>query len=162
MNKAGFLPSIQVLLSLDLKQYYESLRLPLQPAAFSFPYTRQSVASPPLQRVSRAARFILHIMPPLPPRESIRTTSVIPARIQRPSPSDQRVGFSICVTRLRPGSLALRPAALPLRNLRHPITRTPLPGARKAYGQLLSRDFNPLDIPPITANGQTPFPLTTK
>jgi hypothetical protein len=36
-------------------------------------------------------------------------------------------------------------------------SRTPLPGARKVYGQLLSRDFNPLDIPPITANGLTPL-----
>ena len=42
-------------------------------------------------------------------------------------------------------------------NLRHPITQTPLPGTKKAYGQLLSRDFNPLDIPPITANGLTPL-----
>src|SRR3972149_8979640 len=98
-------------------------------------------------------------MPPLLPRESVDTTSVIPASIQRPSPSDQRVGSSICVTRLRLGSLALRPAALPLGNLRHPITRTPLPGAKKVYGQLLSRDFNPLDIPPITANGSDPFKL---
>ena len=63
----------------------------------------------------------------------------------------------VSVTRLRPGSLALRPAALPLGNLRPPITRTPLPGAKKAYGQLLSRDFNPLDIPPITANGLSPI-----
>ena len=34
----------------------------------------------------------------------------------------------------------------------HLITQMPLPGAKKVYGQLLSRDFNPLDIPPITAN----------
>ena len=46
-------------------------------------------------------------------------------------------------------------------NLRHPITQTPLPGAKKAYGQLLSRDFNPLDIPPITANSLAPFFLWT-
>ncbi|SBT07628.1 hypothetical protein ACCAA_480001 [Candidatus Accumulibacter aalborgensis] len=114
------------------------------------------MASPLPQRVSRAARSILHNMPPLIPRESMRATSVIPALIQRPSPSDERVGFSIRVTRLRLGSLALRPAALPLGNLRPPITRTPLPSAKKAYGQLLSRDFNPLDIPPITANGLSP------
>jgi hypothetical protein len=93
-------------------------------------------------------------MPPLLPRESMRATSVVPAHIQRPSPSDHRVGFSNSFTRLRLGSLALRPAALPLGNSRPPITRTPLPSAKKAYGQLLSRDFNPLDIPPITANGQ--------
>ncbi len=35
----------------------------------------------------------------------------------------------------------------------------PLPGAKKAYGQLLSRNFNPLDIPPITANGLPPLAL---
>ncbi len=96
-------------------------------------------------------------MPPLLPRESIRATSVLSARIQRPSPWEHRVGDSIGVTRLHLGSLALRPAALPLGNLRPPITRTPLPGARKVYGQLLSRDFNPLDLPPITAN--TPDPV---
>jgi hypothetical protein len=44
-----------------------------------------------------------------------------------------------------------------LKNLRHPIAQTPLLSAKKAYGQLLSRDFNPLDIPPITANGLTPL-----
>ncbi|MBU1380470.1 hypothetical protein KKD49_06545 [Myxococcota bacterium] len=33
-------------------------------------------------------------MPPLLPRESIDATSVIPAPIQRSSPSDHRVGFS--------------------------------------------------------------------
>jgi catalase-peroxidase len=43
-----------------------------------------------------------------------------------------------------------------LKNLRHPIAQTPLLSAKKAYGQLLSRDFNPLDIPPITANGPAP------
>jgi hypothetical protein len=74
-----------------------------------------------------------------------RTSSGLPL-------SNRGSASPIFVTRLRLGSLALRPAALPLGNLRPPITRTPLPGARKAYGQLLSRDFNPLDKSPITAN----------
>jgi hypothetical protein len=94
MNKAGLLPSAGVMLSLNLKRYYEPLRLPLRPAALSFPYTRQSMVSPPPQRASRAARSILHNMPPLLPRESMCTTSVIPAHFQRPSPFRQRVSFS--------------------------------------------------------------------
>jgi len=31
-------------------------------------------------------------------------------------------------------------------NLRPRVTTTPLPHATKAYGQLLGRDFNPLDL----------------
>ncbi len=83
-------------------------------------------------------------MPTLLPRESMVATSVIPASIQRPSPSDHRVGFSDSFTRLRLGSLALRPASLSLRNSRPSITRTPLLRATKANGQFLGRDFNPL------------------
>lgn len=46
MNKAGFLPSSGVVLSLGLNRYYEPLRLPPAAAALSFPYTHRSVASP--------------------------------------------------------------------------------------------------------------------
>ncbi len=49
-------------------------------------------------------------------------------------------------TRLLIGSLALRPALLLCENLRPRVTTTPLPHATKAYGQLLGRDFNPLDL----------------
>ena len=73
-------------------------------------------------------------------------TSVIPAPIQRPSPSDHRVGFSTWFTRLRLGSLALRPALLLLGNSRPRVTTTPLPHATGAHGQLPGRDFNPLDL----------------
>ena len=41
MNKAGSLPSERVVLSRALKRYYGPLRLPIQPAATSFPYTRR-------------------------------------------------------------------------------------------------------------------------
>ena len=34
------------------------------------------------------------------------------------------------------------------------MTQTLLPGTRKVYEQLLWRDFNPRDTPPITACGQ--------
>jgi len=47
MNKVGSLPSLGVMLSLELKRYYEPLRLPLRAIALSFPYTQRLVASPP-------------------------------------------------------------------------------------------------------------------
>ena len=49
MNKAGFLPSPRVVLSLGLRRYYEPLRLPPAAVALSFPYTQRAVASPPPQ-----------------------------------------------------------------------------------------------------------------
>jgi hypothetical protein len=85
-------------------------------------------------------------MPTLLPRKMMHATSVISAFIQRPSPSDHRVGFSNSFTRLRLGSLALRPAILLFGNLRPRVTTAPLPHATGVYGQLLGRDFNPLDL----------------
>lgn len=99
----------------------------------------------PQKRVSSTGQSVFHNMPFLLPRESTRTTSVVSARVQRPSPSDHRVGFSTSFTRLLIGSLALRPAILLFGNSRPRITPAPLPHATKAYGQLLGRDFNPLD-----------------
>jgi hypothetical protein len=61
------------------------------------------------------------------------------------------------LTRLPVGSLTLRPVASPLGNLQPPITRTLLPGARKVYGQLLSRDFNPQEKQPVTAHGEVSY-----
>ena len=85
-------------------------------------------------------------MPTLLPRKSMGDTSVISPPIQRPSPSDHRVGSSSSFTRLRVGSLALRPALLLCENLRPRVTTTPLPHATEAYGQLPGRDLNPLDL----------------
>src|SRR6266851_4393246 len=85
-------------------------------------------------------------MPTLLPRESMNATSVISASIQRPSPYPDRVGFSGHLTRLLVGSLALRPAPLLFENSRPRVTTTPLPHATEAHGQLLGRDFNPLDL----------------
>ena len=85
-------------------------------------------------------------MPTLLPREMMCATSVVSAPIQRPSPSDHRVGFSNSFTRLRVGSLAFRPALLLFGNSRPRVTTTPLPHTTEVYGQLLGRDFNPLDL----------------
>ncbi len=96
-------------------------------------------------RVSSTGQSIFENMPTLLPRESMDATSVVSASTQRPSPSDHRVGFSSSFTRLRIGSLAFRPALLLCGNSRPRIAPAPLPHATKAYGQLLGRDFNPLD-----------------
>ena len=99
----------------------------------------------PAPRVSSTGQYIFHDMPTLLPRESTCATSVLTAHIRRPSPFDHRVGFSNSFTRLLIGSLALRPAILLFGNSRPRISPAPLPHATKAYGQLLGRDFNPLD-----------------
>ena len=99
----------------------------------------------PTKRVSSTGQCVFLSMPSLLPRESTRATSVLTAHAHRPSPFDHRVGFSNSFTRLLMGSLALRPAHLLFGNSRPQITPAPLPHATKAYGQLLGRDFNPLD-----------------
>ena len=158
MNKAGSLPSTGVMLSLDLissgtlnpsDSRYGLRRFRCLIRFSRWPPHRRN-GSPALHGLSSTACHPCYpgsrcALLPLFQRSSnglpLQTTGSAPP-------------FS--VTRLRLGSLALRPAALPLGNLRPPITRTPLPSAKKAYGQLLSRDFNPLDIPPITANNRAP------
>ena len=99
----------------------------------------------PAQRVSSTGQYIFHNMPTLLPRETTRATSVVRARVLRPSPFVHRVGFSGLFTRLLMSSLALRPATLLCGNLRPRVTTTPLPHATGAYGQFPGRDFNPLD-----------------
>ena len=107
----------------------------------------RSVRWPPHsgQRLSSTGQCVFLSMPSLLPRESTCATSVLTAHIQRPSPFDHRVGFSISFTRLLMGSLALRPAHLLFGNSRPQIAPAPFPHATKAYGQLLGRDLNPLD-----------------
>ena len=100
-------------------------------------------------------------MPTLLPRESIDATSVFPAPIQRPSPSDHRVGFSSMFTRLLIGSLAFRPALLLFGNSRPRVATTPLPHATGAYGQLPRRDFNPLDLLLLLRTVSFAFPFRT-
>jgi len=55
-----------------------------------------SVDVPPssLYRVSSTGPLIFRCMPPLLPREKTPAASVLSARVHRPSPFDQRVGFS--------------------------------------------------------------------
>jgi hypothetical protein len=89
-------------------------------------------------------------------RESMKIgTEIGPPALLRPSPYDQWVGISNQVTRLRAGSLALRPAALSFGNSRPSVARTPLPRATGVYGQFPGRDSNPLDQTVVTAYGHT-------
>ncbi len=134
------------MLSLRLKRSYEPLRLPTQASVLSLPYTRWSAVSPPpgLDLQHWATNLQEHADPATPGVDG--ATSVIPAPILRPSPSDHGVGFSTSFTRLLMGSLALRPALLLCGNSRPRVAATPLPHATGAYGQLPGRDFNPLDL----------------
>ena len=92
MNKAGFLPSTGVMLSLDLKQYYEPLRLPSRSAALSFPYTRRSVASPPSQWISSTGQLNFQYMPTLLPRRFVDVASILRTSTRRPSLYRDEVG----------------------------------------------------------------------
>src|SRR5690554_6362236 len=85
-------------------------------------------------------------MPPLLPRESLGTTSVVSASSQRPSPFVQWVGFSDMFTRLLIGSLTLRPALLLFGNSRPRVATTPLPHATGVHGQFTGRNLNPPDL----------------
>ena len=53
------------------------------------------------------------------------------------------------MTRLHVGSLALRPAILPMGNLQPLVTQALLPGAKEVYGQLLLLDFNQQELQPF-------------
>ena len=146
LNKAGSLPSGQVLLSLALKRYYEPLRLPMQPAAISLPYTHRFMflrhhcnGSPALHRLSAATCH---------PCYPGRRHGPFPFSPSMPIGLPQLTRGSaspIQVTGLLVGSLSLRPATSPFGNLRPLITQTPLPRSAKVNGQFLGRDFNPLD-----------------
>ena len=111
----------------------------------------------PRRRVSSTGLQIFKNMPSLLPRESTCATSVIPAPIQRPSPSDHRVGSSNWFTRLRVGSLALRPALLLGGNSRPCISTTPLPHTTGAHGQIPGQDFNLLDLQMLLRTVRPPF-----
>jgi len=95
---------------------------------FGLPYTRQLVllqhhrdGSPALGCSSSTA------CRPCYPGRSPAAASVLIAAGHRPSPYVHWVGIFELLTRLHLGSLALRPAVLPIGNLRPPVARTPLP-----------------------------------
>lgn len=128
VNKAGSLPSDRVMLSHVLKRYYGPLRLPVRPAAISFPYTRR------LMFLNITASGLQHWTACLPQHAAPATPEDHPGRFRYPSPGasafpERPPGrhLRLNLTRLRAGSLALRPDALPIGNLRPPVTRTPLP-----------------------------------
>jgi len=131
------------MLSHTLKRYFEPLRLPIRPAATSiYPYTQRLA----LLRHHRTGSPALHC--------SSATTCrpCYPGRFRKPLPFSTFTDNGLphtstgsasptLLTRLHIGSLTLRPVALPIGNSRPPVTRTPLPWATRAYGQLPGRDF---------------------
>ena len=101
--------------------------------------------APPPCRVSRPARSIFPCMPSRYPDgicESLPLSTFTDDGLPRSSTVSAPMSE---MTRLPVGSLSLRPVSSSLGNLQPLITQTLLPGTTKAYGQLLRRDFNPLD-----------------
>ena len=128
VNKVGLLSSGGVMLSLALKRYYEPLRLPIQPTVISFPYTQL------LMFFNIAASGLQHWIVYLPQHADPSTPEDCKGCFRYPIP--RTTTFPMCplgrylqmsLTRLHPGSLSLRPAALPIGNLRPLVTKTPLP-----------------------------------
>ena len=135
------------MLSLALKRYYKPLRLPIRPAAISFPYTRRlmflNITASGLQHWTWISSATCR--PCYPGRLHQAASVLLACDIGLPHLSTGSAS-PLGLTRLHTGSLALRPAALPIGNLRPPVARTPLPCATGVYGQLPGRNFNPLDI----------------
>lgn len=146
VNKAGSLPLGRVMLSHALKRYYEPLRLPIQPAAISFPYTHRLMVlshhhtgSPALGCLSSAS-----CRPCYPGRSHRSIPFSKPVRSGLPHLTTGSAS-PVQVTRLHLGSLSLQPDALPFGNLRPSVSQTPLPSTTGAHGQFPGRDSNPLD-----------------
>ena len=98
----------------------------------------------------RAVQHCTAILPihaiPATPEDHLKGFSVFYSQVLRPSLDVQKVGIFNSLTRLHIGSLSLRPAPLPIGNLQPLVTQTLLPGAKKAYGQFLLKDFNLLEL----------------
>lgn len=128
MNKVGSLPSGGVVLPQALQRYYEPLRLPRQPSAISVSLLRRGCeicARTTVGRPSCTMSLPPHAAPATP--EDPEGGCSFESLRQRPSPSDHRVGISSSFTRLPLGSLALRPAALPMGNFNPGLLRRCFP-----------------------------------
>jgi len=115
MNKVGSLPSGRVVLSQALQRYYAPLRLPRQPSPISVVLIRRSCGLSPRTAVGLPSCTVSlppHAAPATP--EDPEGGCSFESLRQRPSPSDHRIGIFNSFTRLHLGSLALRPAALPM------------------------------------------------
>jgi hypothetical protein len=144
------------MLSRILKRYYEPLRIPPQPSTISAsPYTYSlMVCATTMTGLPPCTIYLpLHATPATPMESTKRFRYPVSLTMAFPKRPPGRLPH-LKLTRLLIGSLTLRPAILPLENLQPLITQPLLPGTTKVYGQLLRRDFNPLDRSPKTAYGQ--------
>ena len=160
MNKAGFLPSAGVVLSLRLERYYEPLRLPARADLLSFPYTGRSVVSPPpwMDLQHWATNLQEHADPATP--EVDGATSVIPAPIQRPSPSDHGVGFSNFVYEATHGFTYVTACSFAVRKLTTPRCRDAASSCYRGVRTIPRTGLQPARLVAVTAYGQTPLICT--
>ena len=157
-TKQGSFPP-DALCSRTPQRYYEPLRLPHRPKPTSLPYTVR--LCPPS---GHSAAGLQHYDPDLPPHAVSATPEVPPTFVRLVSMAGSGLPLvttgsapSSLVSRLHLSSLALRPAALPLGNLRPWIAPAPLPGTTESHGHLPRRDFNPQDHGLLLHTVTSPF-----
>jgi hypothetical protein len=97
------------------------------------------IGSPALDWISSAA------CRPCYPGRVHRPLPFSSAGARRPSPSDQRVGFSTFINEATYRFACATACSFAVGNLRPLIAQTPPPRAIEAHGQLLGRDLNPQD-----------------
>lgn len=150
MPEPGLLPSTR---SPRFPRYYEPLRLPQRPEddLFSLPGWRSQPATD--VGLSRCLDDLVCMPPPLPRLETMGSPVGCSAIARRPSPDGRRVGSSKKLSRPAQGSLALRPAHLPLDSIQvapeasaESLTATTAPAATGVHRQFPGRDFHPLAI----------------
>jgi len=154
MNKAGFLSSAGVVLSLHLERYYEPLRLPALAGVLSLPYTRRSAASPPPKQDLQhwATNLQEHADPATPGVDG--ATSVLPASIQRPSPSDHGVGFSVFVYEATHGFTCVTACSFAVWKLTTPRYRDAASSCYRGVRTTPRTGLQPARFAAVTAYGQ--------
>ena len=144
-------------MSRHLDQYYAPLRLPTQAAALSLPYTRRSAASPPpgMDLQHWATNLREHADPATPGVEKRHFRSY--SALQRPSPSDHRVGFSGFVYEATHGFTCVTACALAVWKLTTPRHRDAASSCYRGARTTPRTGLQPARWTAVTANGQSPF-----
>ena len=150
-----------VVLSPRLKRYFGPLRLPALAGALSLPYTRRSAASPPprLDLQHWATNLPEHADPATPGVEKryFRYSSVL----QRPSPSDHRVGVSSFVYEATHGFTCVTACSLAVWKLTTPRYRNAASSCYRGVRTTPRAGLQPARFVTVTAYGQGQFMLSS-
>jgi hypothetical protein len=101
-------------------------------------------------------RFFVN-MPTLLPRESTRAISVVSAHIQRPSPSEHRVGFSDIVSEATCRFTCVTACSLAVSKLTTPCCHDAASSCYRGVRTIPRTGLEPARFTAVTANGQHRF-----